>query len=49
LVVLGGRRVCIERPRGRGGENTEIELDTWKVLAHRICSTSLVVDAGSSA
>ena len=32
-VVLGGRQVRTERPRGRTTEGTEIELDTWKVFS----------------
>ncbi len=32
-VVLGGRRIRTERPRGRTREGTEIVLDTWAAFA----------------
>jgi hypothetical protein len=32
-VVLGGRRVRTERPRGRTTAGAEIELDTWKAFS----------------
>ncbi len=32
-VVLGGRTVTTERPRGRNTDGTEIELVTWKVFS----------------
>ena len=38
-VVLGGRQVNTERPRGRTTEDAEIELDTWKVFSCPTCST----------
>ena len=31
-VVLGGRQLSVERPRGRTTDGAEIELDTWKVF-----------------
>ena len=34
-VVLGGRQVTAERPRGRTTEGTEVELDTWKAFSSR--------------
>jgi len=43
-VVLGGRRVTTERPRGRSTEGTEIELDTWKVFSSTDLLNSLVVE-----
>jgi hypothetical protein len=48
-VVLRGRHERVERPRSRSRENTEIELDTWKVFSSQDLLDSLVVDAGSSA
>ncbi len=32
-VTLGGRRVSVERPRGRSVEGSEVELDTWAVFS----------------
>jgi transposase-like protein len=43
-VVLGGRTVTTERPRGRTTEGTEIELDTWKLFSSRDLLDSLVVE-----
>ena len=46
-VVLGGRTVTTERPRGRrveGAEGAEIELDTWKVFSSKDLLAQLVVE-----
>jgi len=43
-VVLGGRTVTTERPRGRSTEGTEIELDTWKLFSSADLLNSLVVE-----
>jgi transposase-like protein len=43
-VVLGGRRVSAERPRGRSTAGTEIELDTWKAFDSADLLNSLVVE-----
>jgi putative transposase len=43
-VVLGGRQVSTKRPRGRTIEDTEIELDTWKVFSSVDLLNSLVVE-----
>jgi transposase-like protein len=43
-VVLGGRTLSTERPRGRTTEGTEIELDTWKVFSSADLLNSLVVE-----
>jgi putative transposase len=43
-VVLGGRTVTTERPRGRSIDGTEIELDTWKVFSSADLLNSLVVE-----
>jgi len=43
-VVLGGRTLSTERPRGRTTEGREIELDTWKVFSTRDLLESLVVE-----
>jgi putative transposase len=43
-VVLGGRQVSTERPRGRTSEGAEIELDTWKVFSSADLLNSLVVE-----
>ena len=43
-VVLGGRQVKTERPRGRTTEDAEIELDTWKVFSSADLLNSLVVE-----
>jgi putative transposase len=43
-VVLGGRTVTTERPRGRTVDGGEIELDTWKVFNSQDLLNSLVVE-----
>jgi putative transposase len=43
-VVLGGRTVTTERPRGRTTGGTEIELDTWKLFSSKDLLDSLVVE-----
>ena len=43
-VVLGGRRVSTERPRGRTTTGGEIELDTWKAFSSADLLNSLVVE-----
>lgn len=43
-VVLGGRTLSTERPRGRSTGGTEIELDTWKVFSSKDLLDSLVVE-----
>jgi putative transposase len=43
-VVLGGRTVTTERPRGRTTEGTEIELDTWKLFSSKDLLEQLVVE-----
>ena len=43
-VVLGGRQVRTERPRGRTTAGTEIELDTWKAFSSADLLNSLVVE-----
>jgi putative transposase len=43
-VVLGGRQVKTERPRGRTTTGTEIELDTWKAFSSADLLNSLVVE-----
>ena len=43
-VVLGGRQVTTDRPRGRTTEGTEIELDTWKTFSSKDLLNSLVVE-----
>ena len=43
-VVLGGRRVSTERPRGRTTTGQEIELDTWKAFSSADQLNSLVVE-----
>src|ERR1035438_6818951 len=43
-VVLGGRRVSTERPRGRSTAGAEIELDTWKAFSSADLLNSLVVE-----
>jgi putative transposase len=43
-VVLGGRQVKTERPRGRTTNGTEIELDTWKAFNSADLLNSLVVE-----
>jgi transposase-like protein len=43
-VVLGGRKVRTERPRGRSTDGAEIELDTWKVFSSEDLLRQLVVE-----
>ena len=43
-VVLGGRQVKTQRPRGRTTAGTEIELDTWKAFSSADLLNSLVVE-----
>ena len=43
-VVLGGRRVSTERPRGRTTTGGEIELDTWQAFSSADLLNSLVVE-----
>jgi transposase-like protein len=43
-VVLGGRQVSTQRPRGRAKSGAEIELDTWKVFSSADLLNSLVVE-----
>jgi transposase-like protein len=43
-VVLGGRRVSTERPRGRTTAGAEIELDTWKAFSSADLLNSLIVE-----
>ena len=43
-VVLGGRQVKTERPRGRTTSGTEIELGTWKAFTSADLLNSIVVE-----
>ena len=43
-VVLGGRTLTAERPRGRTTMGAEIELDTWKAFSSADLLNSLVVE-----
>lgn len=43
-VVLGGRTVTTDRPRGRTSAGAEIELDTWKVFSSEDLLAQLVVE-----
>ena len=43
-VVLGGRQVTTERPRGRSSTGEEIGLDTWKAFSSADLLNSLVVE-----
>ena len=43
-VVLGGRTVTTERPRGRSIDGGEITLDTWKAFSSADLLNSLVVE-----
>jgi putative transposase len=43
-VVLGGRQVTTDRPRGRTTEGQEIGLDTWKTFSSKDLLNSLVVE-----
>ncbi len=43
-VVLGGRKVSTERPRGRSTAGEEIALDTWAVFSNEDLLTQVVVE-----
>jgi hypothetical protein len=43
-VVLGGRLVPVERPRGRTVDGKELELDTWAVFSSEDLLTQLVAE-----
>jgi putative transposase len=43
-VVLGARKVSVERPRGRYGDGGEVELDTWDVFASEDLLRQVVVE-----
>ncbi len=43
-VVLGGRQLSVERPRGRTTDGQEIELDTWKVFSSEDLLEQLVAE-----
>lgn len=43
-VVLGGRRVPLERPRARTHEGAEVSLDTWSTFASDDLLSQLVVE-----
>ena len=43
-VVLGGRKVTAERPRGRNTDEGEIALDTWAVFSNEDLLTQVVVE-----
>ena len=43
-VVLGGRKVRAERPRGRTRDGTEIALDTWAAFASEDLLTQVVME-----
>lgn len=43
-VVLGGRKLTVERPRGRTSAGEEIDLDTWKTFSSEDLFRSLVVE-----
>jgi len=43
-VVLGGRKVTSERPRGRSTDGGEIALDTWTVFSNQDLLSQLVVE-----
>jgi len=43
-VVLGGRKITAERPRGRSTDGGEIALDTWTVFSSEDLLTQLVVE-----
>jgi len=43
-VVLGGRKVTTERPRGRSTDRGEIALDTWAVFSNEDLLTQVVVE-----
>jgi putative transposase len=43
-VVLGGRKVTTERPRGRSTDGGEVALDTWAVFSNEDLLTRVVVE-----
>jgi putative transposase len=43
-VVLGGRTITTQRPRGRTTDGEEIGLDTWKVFSSKDLLNSLVAE-----
>ena len=43
-VVMGGRKVSVERPRGRRTDGSEVELDTWTVFSSEDLLTQLVCE-----
>lgn len=43
-VVMGGRKVTTERPRGRSTDGGELALDTWAVFANEDLLTQIVVE-----
>lgn len=43
-VVLGGRTVQTQRPRGRTAEGTEIGLDSWELFASRDLLTQVTLE-----
>jgi putative transposase len=43
-VVLGGREVSVERPRGRTVDGGEVELDSWAVFSSRDLLDQLTVE-----
>lgn len=43
-VVLGGREISIERPRGRTVDGHEVELDSWAVFSSRDLLNQLTVE-----
>ncbi|HEX2063053.1 MAG TPA: IS256 family transposase [Acidimicrobiales bacterium] len=43
-AVLGGRKVSVERPRGRTVEGSEVDLDTWAVFSSEDLLNQLVAE-----
>jgi putative transposase len=43
-VVLGGRELSVERPRGRTVDGHEVELDSWAVFSSKDLLTQLTVE-----
>jgi putative transposase len=43
-VVLGGREIPVERPRGRTVDGREVELDTWTVFSSKDLLIQLTVE-----
>jgi putative transposase len=43
-VVLGGRLLAVERPRGRTTDGTEIELDSWTIFSSKDLLDQLTVE-----